>query len=321
MRLFEDHRLPKPLVFALLMAMSFVTMMLPTETISYVRNLTQPIALPQWLIQTAAFEVRQAATNLASRPVPAETHRYLINERDALLNEVASLRYQNSQLHATVAELANVRKQGFPAHGTLIPARVLAMDASPGRDSVIVGKGNVQKVEKNDWVVSSLTVGAGTGQGVEEQANVLGRQFLIGWVDQVTPLTSRVILLSDKPAGRARPRKVLISPADPTTRPAEGEPDIFILEPLGNERMIIRDIPRRMIESQQVQLGDLVTSTPDDTRLPVAMVIGPIEQLQPNRDKPICFDAIVRHMIEPAGLSQVMIVDLMQPEPSPSGLR
>ena len=81
--------------------------------------------------------------------------------------------------------------------------------------------------------------------------------------------------------------------------------------------MIIRDVPRRMVEAGQVQVGDLVTSTPDDTRLPLSVVIGRIEDLQPNRDKPICFDAVVRHMANPASLSEVFIVDLSQPASAP----
>lgn len=320
MRFFETHRLPRPVLFVLLMAASFIAMMLPAETVARFRSLAQPLALPQWLTHAAASEAHRAAAVLLSRPVPAERYHQVTGERDALLNEIAALRHQNSQLQATVAELVNVRKQGFPAHGTLIPARVLGMDAAPGRESIIVGKGNIQKVEKSDWVVSSLTVGAGSNQGVEPQDQVLGRQYLIGWVEEVSPLTSRVVLLSDKPAGKARPRKVLISPPDPASRPSEGEPHTLTLEPLGGGKMIITDIPRWMVDGGQVCVGDLVTSAPDDTRLPLAVVIGSIEELRLNRDQPICYDAVVRHMVDPASLTQVLIVDLSPPpEPPPGG--
>jgi cell shape-determining protein MreC len=319
MRFFENHRLPKPFVFGLLMAASFVTAMLPPETLAYMRGLAQPLGLPQWLAQTASHQTQRAAMTLLSRRVPSEQFERLAAERDALQTEIATLRYWNGQLQSTVAELANVRKMGFPAHGTLIPARVLGMDAAPGRDSMSVGKGDMQKVEKNDWVISSLTVGAGTDQGVEPLTHVLGRQYLIGWVEQVAPLTSRVILLSDKLAGKSRPRKVLISPNDLSSRPAEDETKVFILEPFGGGRMIIRDIPRLLVETGQVRAGDLVTSVPDDTRLPIAVVIGPIEDLRPNRDNPVCFNAVVRHMVDPASLSEVLIVDLSQPAASPPG--
>ena len=83
--------------------------------------------------------------------------------------------------------------------------------------------------------------------------------------------------------------------------------------------MIIRDIPRLLVETGQVRAGDLVTSVPDDTRLPIAVVIGPIEDLRPNRDNPVCFNAVVRHMVDPASLSEVLIVDLSQPAASPPG--
>ncbi len=319
MRFFETYRPPKPVVFALLMAASFVTTMLPDESLGRLRDLTTPLALPQWLMHATSVEGRRAASILISRPIPAEQHHKLTAERDALANEVAVLRQQNSLLQATVAELAHVRKQGFPAHGTLIPARVLAMDASPDRQSVVVNKGGFQKVEQNDWVVTSLTVGAGSSEGVEPQSPVLGRQYLIGWVDQVSALTSRVVLLSDKPAGRARPRKVVISPSDAASRPSEGEPQTLTIEPLGGGKMIITDIPKWMVEGGQVRVGDLVSSAPDDTRLPLAVVIGTIEELRLNRDQPICYDGIVHHMADPATLTQVLIVDLSPPEPSAAG--
>lgn len=313
MRFFEDHRLPKPVLFGLLMAASFIMAMLPTETLSRLRGIGQPLGLPQWLMQKATLETHRTATTLISRNVPVDEYQQLEIERDALLNEIATLRYQNAQLQTTVEELANVRSMGFPREGTLIPARVLAMDAAPGRDTMLVAKGNLQKVEKDDWVVSSLTVGAGANEGVKPQSHVLGRQCLIGWVDQTNLLTSRVILLSDKLAGKSRPRRVLIHAAGPSSRPSEVQPEVFVLEPHGGGRMIIRDIPRRMVDAGQIQVGDLVTSAPDDTRLPLAVVIGPIEDLQPNRDKPICFDALVRHMIDPASLSEVIIVDSSHP--------
>ncbi|MGQ9650670.1 MAG: rod shape-determining protein MreC [Phycisphaerae bacterium] len=320
MRFFEDHRLPKPVLFGLLMAASFVMTMLPTETLSRLRGLAQLLGLPQWLMQTATLETHRTAMTLISRNVTMDQYQQLEIERDALLNEIAALRYQNLQLQTTVEELANVRSMGFPREGTLIPARVLAMDAAPGRDTMLVAKGNLQNVEKDDWVVSSLTVGAGANEGVKPQSHVLGRQCLIGWVDQTNLLTSRVILLSDKLAGKSRPRRVLIQAAGSSSRPSEVQPEVFVLEPHGGGRMIIRDIPRRMVDAGLIQVGDLVTSAPDDTRLPLAVVIGPIEDLQPNRDKPICFDALVRHMIDPASLSEVIIVDSSQPAslPTPS---
>jgi len=316
MRFFEDHRLPKPVLFALLMTASLVAMMLPAETLARLRGLSQPLGLPQWLMQTGSLEVHRTAMELISRNIPADRYRQLELERDALLNETATLRHQNTQLQTTIAELANVRRMGLPAHESLIPARVLAMDAVSGRDSMLVSKGDLQNVGKNDWVVSNLTVGAGTHEGVEIQAHVLGHQCLIGWVDQTALLTSRVVLLSDKLAGKSRPRRVLIGPADASSRPAQAQPDVFVLEPYGGGRMIIRDIPRRMVEAGQIQVGDLVTSAPDDTRLPIAVVIGPIDDLQPNRDKPICFDALVRHMIDPASLSEVIIVGSAQTDSS-----
>jgi len=83
--------------------------------------------------------------------------------------------------------------------------------------------------------------------------------------------------------------------------------------------MIITDIPKWMVEGDQVRVGDLVSSAPDDTRLPLAVVIGTIEELRLNRDQPICYDGIVRHMVDPATLTQVLIVDLSPPEPSAAG--
>jgi cell shape-determining protein MreC len=311
----EIYRPPRPVVFALLMVASFVTMMLPPESLSAVRNLTQPLAALQLLSFEASQELDRIKNHVIRRPVSAAQHDELVAERDALRRENVALHDQNAQLQATISELAGLRKQGFPAHGLLIPARVIALDAAPGRESLVAGKGDLQKVEQNDWVVSKMRVNAGSEEGVSEQSSVLARQCLIGWVDQVAPLTSRVVLLSDRLANRRR--KVLIVPGNGREMPPSENPDIFALEPLGGGKMIITDIPAAMVDSGRVGIGDLVTSPPDDSKLPLAVVIGPITDLKLNREKPVVYDAIVSHMVDPKSLSQVFIVDLSAPATLP----
>jgi hypothetical protein len=63
-------------------------------------------------------------------------------------------------------------------------------------------KGRSATVNPGDWVASRVAVQAGSHQGVRDDLRVLGRETLIGWVEQTAPYLSRVVLLSDKFSNR-----------------------------------------------------------------------------------------------------------------------
>ena len=224
-----------------------------------------------------------------------------------------------AELQAKVHELTRIRTQGFPDTGKLIPAKVIASDAVASRGSLLLSKGSLSKVKAGDWVASRLFVEVGEQDGVRQGASALACESLIGWVEETEAFTSRVVLLSDNVSRRVT--KVYIQGKDPKShkrliaslkKPSGFVPASFVLEGAGRGMMKIPEIDAGWVDQKLIQVGDLVTSAPDDYRLPVAMVIGEIVSLEKVRDdkkKPLYYNAYVKHLYDPGTLSQVFIAD------------
>ncbi len=308
---YRQFRLSKRHTFGLLMAASALSLVLPKDFLQPARNLAQLIAPTQWAARRTGQLLVEPIKKYRREPIPAEEHDKLLAQRQAQENENASLRQQLTERQATIDGLTLIRAMpGFPAHGALIPARVLGLDAAAARDSLLVGKGSMQNIKRDEWVASRLFVDAGSESGVRDQLNVLAREYLIGWVEQTGPFAARVVLLSDLQANKTL--RVRVAPRD-VKRPAltaGGKEVKFVLEGAGRGRMRIPEISRDFVETGLLQAGDLVTSDPADPRLPVAMVIGKISEVKHNQAKPVYYDATVMPLFEAGDLDQVFVVDV-----------
>lgn len=303
----------KPVLFAFLMGLSGLCAFMPADLLSPIRMLTQVIALPQWAVQQARNRVTEPLENLGSQPLTLNEQAELRQKKTALENENCALRQQIEELEQTVSQLTLLRQHQFPANGVLIPAPVIALDAAPRRDSLLIGKGNLGGVKQEDWVASRMFVRAGAGEGVPNDAPVLARECLIGKIEYAASLTSRVVLLSDPYS--TMPLRVRILHFDPVSQQylqviESGRMASFALRGAGGGRMIMPDVRREFIDRQLVAVGDLVTSDPEDPKLPIGLVIGEIRELQHNKIKPHFYDAIVYHRFDPKSISQVFVVDL-----------
>ncbi len=303
----------KHTVFLLLMAASALLLAVPTEYVSRpAGEVAQLIALPQWAVHQATLSATRPLKALAHQHMTAEEQARLDEANKGLENENAALRQEIRTLRQTLGELTMLRRKGLPDDGVILPAEVVAGDAAPRQDSFLVSQGRLRGVKHRDWVASRLFVQAGKQDGVTENAAVLARECLIGWVEQTASLTSRVVLLSDPTANRGirahiahydpqtgEPRQVLVD-----NRSAE-----FILRGAGSGKMIIRDIKDDFVKGGYVAVGDLVLSDEYDPKLGQSLVIGEIEELRHNRQQPLLYDAVVRHRFDPSTLNQVLIVD------------
>ena len=319
------HMPSKPTVFVMLMLASVVLMVVPADILRPARNMTQLIALPQWALQRATNKATEPIKAMARQPLTAEQQVQMLRDKQGLENENVALRQQIETLRLTMEELTLLRRQGLPETVVLIPAPVIALDAAPRRDSLLLGKGELKGIKHGDWVASRLFVQVGEQNGIQRQSAVLARDHLlarenlIGWVEETTPLTSRVVLLSDAYANR--PMRVHLAHFDtPSQRylavTSEGRVAPFALRGIGGGKMIVADIDRAFIDAGVVAVGDLVTSDPNDPRLPHTMVIGEIIEVRQNTNKPLFYDAVVRHRQNPQQLSQVLIVGLAKKPPA-----
>jgi cell shape-determining protein MreC len=306
-------RLPsKPIVFVTLMAVSLLAVVVPGDPFGALRNVTQILALPQTYFNKARLLTAESAQSARQAPVDQETYRKLQRQKTASELAVVSLSRRIQDLETQLEQVTHIRQQGFPAEGTLIPARILAADAAVGRNGLLVSKGTAARATSGDWVASSFFVDAGANDGAVDQAAVLSQEFLIGWVGKALPVTSRVVLLTDRLADN--PIRVNIINPRNEFRPvsSQGMALPFVLEGAGGGLMRIREIPASHVEQKNIQTGDLVMSDPNNPWLPVAMMIGKIETLELVRDheKPLYYDATVLAPYDASMLSHVFIVDL-----------
>ncbi|MHC4441079.1 MAG: rod shape-determining protein MreC [Planctomycetota bacterium] len=297
----------KPTIFLILMLASAVLLLLPSDPLTPARDITSLIAIPQYLVRETAQRVTHRVESLADKPVTADRYAEVLQEKQAVENENAALRQSVVELLATQEHLMHL--MDISQEWTLVPAHVVAWDAVPGRDSLQLNKGRSSKVESMDWVVSRLQVDVGTKGGISDRSEVLPRECLIGWVEHAGLWSSRVVLLSDPEVNKAM--RVYIEPSSGRQDHKSGRQAPLILEGAGQGKMLIRDIPADLVTNGLVRVGDLVNSDRNDTRLPVAMVIGTISELKQNREDnvpPLFYEAVVEHRYDPKKLSLVFIV-------------
>ena len=260
-------------------------------------------------MNSAGQEIDDGIKRLRTEPVPTAEYDKVVGEKLAAETEAASLRQRVGELETTVQSLTRLHKRGFPTAGTLIPARVIATDAA-GRDSLLLGKADLKNVRSGDWVASRMMVQAGAQDGVHDQLAVIGNECLIGYVEQTGPLAARVVLLSDRAANKAMRVRIVPRDRKRSALVAGGKYVNFALEGAGQGRMRIPDIPREYVDTGKIKAGDLITSDPNNPRLPLAMVLGEVKELTHVKDKPVFYQAIVTPLSDPKNLSQVFIVDL-----------
>lgn len=305
------RRPSKSAVFAMLMAASVVLLMLPRDPMAPLKRIAQAItAPPQLAAHRAANDAGDAVRKLTRQPVAGAKHAALLEQRDTLQNENIALKHRLTELQSTVAELSALRRQGLASKGVLVPARIVALDAAPGRESLLITKGSRNDIEQGDWVVSGLEIDAGTEDGIDDACAVLARQSLIGWIEQAGPMTSRVALLTDPHTDTPLPVHLAEGSGDHRFLKAGKEIQTFALYGAGAGRMVIRDITKEFISTKQIRLGDLVTTTGKDPRLPMMIVIGRIDSLQLNQSKPVYYDAVVRPIFDARSLERVIVANL-----------
>lgn len=310
------RRLTRSHAFAIMMVAAAGYLLMPRDFLAPARDMTQLIALPQTAATRVAEAVAGSAQAISHPPVPAEEHEKLLHEQQAAENENIALRQQVIQLQAIVGDLQHIRgREGFPGNAQLIPARVVAWDAVPDRESLLVTKSRSPEVRRGDWVASRLAVQAGSQDGLQEGLAVLARESLLGWVEQTAPYVSRVVLLSDRYSNRVI--RVYVAAVgrkgrEPQYVLHDGTPAEFALRGIGNGKMKILDINARFIDEDLIRVGDVVTTDGHDPAMPLTMVIGEIESIERIRNQPLLCEAVVKHRCDPGDLSRVYIVDLAQ---------
>ncbi len=251
-------RLTPSKVLAAMLVFSAAGMVLPRQWSGSDRCkvLAQPLTMLQGAV-TGGTSLA-APTPLASRATaagqPADdamiSRQILEGQVLAMAEEIRSLRRRN-------ADLAGLRGTGYIPRrlGRLMPAAVIRGDSLAYRSVVEIDRGRRDGTTRDQWATSAIYLDRGNTDGLAADRNVFSVESLIGRIVWTGPFTSKVRLLTD-PASRATARIVRIQ-ADAIA----AAPGTYLLEGTG-QGMVIQQVDYRLIDSGQIQVGDLVVLQP-----------------------------------------------------------
>ena len=257
-----------------------------------------------------AADVAGGAFSSSPAPVSGHVYNALEREKSALQRHVAALTERITRLEQENAILTGIRLRDVDSdmigvRGRLVPARIVADDMLPWRDSALVNVGTLRGVRTGAPVTSrGLLLDQGREDGLRDGMAVLLSETLIGVVDEnLGTHTARVRLLSDVTTkmrvriGRFADDAFVLVDQD------------FLLTGRGKGRMEIRDVDRRDVQNNIVQTGDLVLADPSDGAIPAALAIGKISAIEPDHENPLLSILVVESPITQSPLRQVYVYD------------
>lgn len=181
-------------VFLLLMLMALTSSLLPSGCGAWMRGTLQPLGWVQWGLR-GTTQVAGDATVLALRPAPPpEEFDRLRRETEELRRQLAHQQLMNKELEQHVVDLSGIREE-LDAGAAILLADIVASDASPESQTLLIDRGATHGIRTGDWVAS------GSAPSPAEKdvtgRDLLLRQWLIGRVIETQPYFSRVQLASD----------------------------------------------------------------------------------------------------------------------------
>jgi len=293
-------RSPKTTAFTILMIASAVSAFLvPPRWTGCAAGLLTPLEAPQ----AAATAATRAAAQAVGSGVPtpsAEEFAVLTQENQELRRLIGQQRLLLSALEDRVRDLSGLRTQLGDTPALILPARVIAGDSAPRRETITISRGSRDQppVRAGDWVAAGAPPPSDAAASPRE---TLLRQWLIGRVAQVLPYTSRVQLCTDPAFGPVRVRLAKPLP-DGAWQPLKAE---ALLYGAGTGRMEIRKASRNYHET-----GHTIVIVPREEGLPATLSVGWIDSVRPRPESALHFDLGVRPWAPPERLIEVYVISL-----------
>jgi cell shape-determining protein MreC len=281
------------------MILAAVLSLLPASWTRWKRGIVQALGLPQWALSTAARDVRRGDDGGAG--ISAHEARRLQGENEELQRLVAGQQAWLDGLEQRYEEVTGLRKQLSDSRTGILIAPVLSYDASPRRDTLLIGRGAADEVREGLWVAAGVPAAQrNTG---ETGRQLLLRQWLVGRVTEVWPRESRVVLASDPKFGQPQAGEaVCLARLLPDGRWQPTAPK-FILSGRGRERMVINQA-----DADYPSQGYDVVLVPPSTVLPVMLSIGKIVSSTQSRESALHYDLEVRPLADPYALRHVYVI-------------
>ncbi|MBL8880818.1 MAG: hypothetical protein JNG88_17025 [Phycisphaerales bacterium] len=280
-----EIRLPtKTGLFAVLMAVSALLLLVGGGPLNWLRGVLQPIAI----LQRPVSDVIRVVTPRRVEGVPEhptrEQYQALFDENEQLRRQIAQQQSMIEGMHSRLTAVTGLRDQLRDLRGQIVMAPVVALDASPRRESLLIGRGSNQiaGLRPGLWVAAAPELISDEKDSGRER---LARQVIIGRVNEVHPFTCRVQLISD-PGFRNVPVRTARVKDDGTWQLVGAE---SLISGQGNGRMLMDRVPEDVFAA-----GARVVLLSPSSDLPAAMTLGRIESSRPRPDAPLFFDLDVQ---------------------------
>ena len=275
-------RLPsKSSTFWILIAASAVSaFLLPREWTTPGRGLFQPLALLQWPATWLSGKVDTATSEGVSEALTPEQVRELVEERPRLQRQVLQQRLALQEAERRIDELTGLTGQMPDSHVGVIVAPIVAFDADPRRETLLIAKSQQKRwVHEGDWVVA-VSGDAPEWDGDATFRDLVQRGWLVGRVMEVHPRVARVLLATDPSFQvEVKPARML---ADGTLQLAS---ESCVLSGQGGSRMRIS-----LAFEDYFRTGYRVAVVESSRELPVSLTIGRIEDSKSLDDSAQHFD-------------------------------
>jgi len=290
-------RLPsKANTFVILMVVSAVLVLLPREWTNAVRGLFQPLALLQYLLNSASQKVEHKAEGLVEPKITQEEAQRLLRENQSLQRLLVDQQGLADTLARQVAELSNLRDQWPDSHARVILAPVIAFDADPRRESMSIAldERSGPLMRPKLWVVAGL-------HETPTRA-LLGERWLVGQISDVQPRVARVQLVTDPGFSVAVQFGIL------TEKGWALADEQCYLQGRGNGKMLAD-----MVTRDYYAAGYRMAVVPPDANLPLRLSLGRIESSRVNPQSSKWYDLTVVPWAPARSLTHVYV--LVTPTP------
>jgi len=304
-------------ILTFIIAVGVVALVIPNSWAAWLKN-SMAVLLPlqeassaatHWLSPASSPSASRSSASLpAVATITKQEYQGLINTNERLKHSVAALTERVSALKRQKQILLAMRTRGIGAGGRLIPARIVAQDIAPWRRSAVLNGGTLKGIRQGSVVVSrkftldEVTIDRGQQNGVADGMAVLAGEVVVGVIEQAHPLSARVRLLTDPETQM----KVRIGRFEDGTRFVLLDNEYW-LTGQGGDAMVIRDVVRADADAGRIAVGDSVLAKPAGSFLPVAMTIGTIKEILPDRKNPLLCTLSVTSALPLNAVSQVYV--------------
>jgi len=293
------RRPSKSATFTLLMLLALLASLLPTSWTSWKRGLAQLLGPAQWTVRTALGGGASrtswggASDEVARLRAENEEWQRLARQQELWLEDVRQ----------RLDEVCGLRGQMSDVGAAILIAPVLGFDASPRRETLLIGRGSVDQVRPGQWVAAGWPPGQQpAGEGGRQ---LLSRQWLVGRISEVRTRVSRVLLASDPNFGEPRagePVCVARVLRDGRWQPTSPK---YVLTGRGRGKMVIS-----RADADLSKEGYEVVLVPAGPELPMTLTIGRIISSSRLAESALHYDLEVAPWGDPHGLRYVYVIQV-----------